>query len=40
VTIGVCQYHKGSIDSMVIEADEALYAGKRTGKNKVVISEG
>jgi diguanylate cyclase (GGDEF)-like protein len=40
VTIGVCQYHKGSIDSMVIEADEALYAGKRTGKNKVVVSEG
>jgi diguanylate cyclase (GGDEF)-like protein len=40
VTIGVCQYRKGSIDSMVIAADEALYAGKRAGKNRVVVSEG
>lgn len=39
VTIGICCYKKGSIDSMIIEADEALYTGKRTGKNRVVVSE-
>jgi diguanylate cyclase (GGDEF)-like protein len=38
VTIGICCYKKGSIDSMIIEADEALYTGKRTGKNRVVVS--
>jgi len=39
VTIGVCRYKQGSIDSMIIEADEALYTGKRTGKNRVIVAE-
>lgn len=37
VTIGVCRYQGGTIDSLIIRADEALYEGKRTGKNKIVI---
>jgi diguanylate cyclase (GGDEF)-like protein len=39
VTIGVCRYKQNSIDSMIVEADEALYTGKRTGKNKVVVAK-
>lgn len=39
VTIGICRYKKNSIDSMIISADEALYSGKRSGKNKVVIND-
>ena len=39
VTIGVSRYKQGSIDSMIIEADEALYTGKRTGKNRVIVAE-
>lgn len=38
VTIGVCQYRGGSVDSIIIHADEALYEGKRGGKNTVVVS--
>ena len=37
VTIGVCQYRGGSVDSIIIHADEALYEGKRGGKNTVVV---
>lgn len=36
VTLGVCEYQGGSIDALIIHADEALYEGKRTGKNRVV----
>jgi diguanylate cyclase (GGDEF)-like protein len=39
VTLGLCQYRGGSIDSIIIHADEALYEGKRSGKNMVVVSE-
>jgi len=38
VTIGVSQYKGGPVDAMIIHADEALYEGKRSGKNTVVIS--
>lgn len=38
ITIGVCQYHGGSIDSCIIHADEALYEGKRAGKNMIIVS--
>jgi len=38
VTIGISQYRGGSIDNMIIHADEALYEGKRNGKNIVVVS--
>jgi diguanylate cyclase (GGDEF)-like protein len=39
VTLGLCQFRGGSIDSIIIHADEALYEGKRSGKNMVVVSE-
>ncbi len=39
VTIGLCQYRGGSIDGIIIKADEALYEGKHKGKNTVVINE-
>jgi len=39
VTIGLCQYHGGSVDSIVVHADEALYEGKRSGKNRVVVCD-
>ncbi len=40
VTIGVSQYRRGPIDNLVAEADEALYAGKRGGKNNVTVASG
>ena len=39
VTIGLCQYRGGSIDGIIIKADEALYEGKHKGKNTVVVNE-
>jgi diguanylate cyclase (GGDEF)-like protein len=39
VTLGVSQYHGGSIDGVIIHADEALYEGKRNGKNQIVVSD-
>lgn len=39
VTIGLSQYRGDPVDTMIIHADEALYQGKRKGKNIVVISE-
>jgi diguanylate cyclase (GGDEF)-like protein len=39
VTIGLSQYRGDPVDTMIIHADEALYQGKRSGKNVVVVSE-
>jgi len=39
VTIGMSQYAGESIDALIIHADEALYEGKREGKNRVVLYE-
>lgn len=40
VTIGVANYQKGqTVDEWINVADERLYRGKQTGKNKVVDSE-
>jgi len=39
VTIGMCEYKGGPIDSLIIHADEALYEGKRNGKNRTVVAE-
>lgn len=37
ITIGVAQYHPGStVHSLIQEADERLYYGKKHGKNQVV----
>lgn len=36
VTLGVSSYAGTNIEKMIIAADEALYEGKKTGKNKVV----
>ncbi len=38
VTIGVSLYKGGLVDAMIIHADEAMYEGKRSGKNIVVVS--
>jgi diguanylate cyclase (GGDEF)-like protein len=39
ITVGLSQYNGGSIDDLINRADEALYTGKRNGKNMVVVSE-
>jgi diguanylate cyclase (GGDEF)-like protein len=39
ITIGLSEYAGGSIESMIVRADEALYLGKRSGKNRVVVSD-
>ena len=40
VTIGIAVFDpQFSIDECVRQADEALYRGKRTGKNRIEISE-
>ncbi len=39
ITAGVAQYKAGDdLDSIIIRADEAMYHGKRSGKNCVIIS--
>jgi diguanylate cyclase (GGDEF)-like protein len=40
VSIGVasCPENAETIKGLIVEADNALYAAKRTGKNKVVLS--
>ena len=39
ITIGVAQYHMGAtVHSLINEADERLYYGKKHGKNQVVIA--
>lgn len=39
ITMGVAQYHsEATIHSLINEADERLYYGKKHGKNQVVIS--
>jgi diguanylate cyclase (GGDEF)-like protein len=37
ITVGLSEYSGGSIESMIVRADEALYLGKRSGKNRVVV---
>ena len=39
ITVGLSQYNGGSIDDLINRADEALYVGKRNGKNMVVVGE-
>ena len=39
ISIGVCNHMKGTLDEMIAEADTLLYAAKRNGRNKVVVSE-
>ena len=39
MTLGVAVYSGGSIDDCMRRADEALYAGKSRGKNRVVLDE-
>ena len=39
ITSGIASYRKGnSVDAWINEADEKLYVGKNSGKNKVVIT--
>jgi diguanylate cyclase (GGDEF)-like protein len=38
ITIGVAQYHEGmDLDACLARADHALYEGKATGRNRVVV---
>ena len=40
LSIGVCEYRTGlSIDQCIQYADRAMYAGKRAGKNRVVVRD-
>lgn len=39
ITFGVATYRGGEIDDVLVRADDALYAGKGSGRNCVVVAE-
>lgn len=35
VSMGICEYHDGNVDTIINEADESLYHAKLSGRNRV-----